>query len=117
MPPQPQTGPQPLFGQSLEELRTLTDQLRLPKYRATQLHDALYKQRVQSLAEITTLPLEARTLLASERYEIGLPEIVQSAKSIDGTERYLIRLADGQTVETVWMPGGDGGEQGDGSEA
>ena len=29
--------------------------------------------------------------------------------------RYLIRFADGQTVETVWMPEGDGGEQGDGS--
>ena len=31
--------------------------------------------------------------------------------------RYLIALADGQTVETVWMPEGDGGEAGDGSEA
>ena len=28
-----------------------------------------------------------------------------------------MRLADGETVETVWMPGGDGGERGDGSEA
>jgi 23S rRNA (adenine2503-C2)-methyltransferase len=36
---------------------------------------------------------------------------------VDGTERYLIRFGDGQTVETVWMPEGDGGEQGDGSEA
>jgi 23S rRNA (adenine2503-C2)-methyltransferase len=46
-----------------------------------------------------------------------MPEIVQTAKSVDGTERYLIRLADGETVETVWMPDGDGGERGDGSEA
>jgi 23S rRNA (adenine2503-C2)-methyltransferase len=108
---------QPLFGKSLEDLRTLADQLALPKYRATQLHDALYKQRVQSLEDITTLPIEVRTLLSTQHYEVGLPEIVQAAKSIDGTERYLIRLADGQTVETVWMPGGDGGERGDGSEA
>jgi 23S rRNA (adenine2503-C2)-methyltransferase len=36
---------------------------------------------------------------------------------VDGTVRYLIRFADGQTVETVWMPEGDGGEAGDGSEA
>ncbi len=113
----PQTNPQPLFGQSLEDLCALAQQLALPKYRATQLHEALYKQRVQSLDEITTLPIEVRTLLAAENYEVGLPEIVQSAKSIDGTERYLIRLADGETVETVWMPGGDGGERGDGSEA
>jgi 23S rRNA (adenine2503-C2)-methyltransferase len=117
MPPTTQPNPQPLFGLSLEDLRTLTGQLALPKYRATQLHEALYKQRVSSLEEITTLPLEIRNLLTAQHYEIGLPEIVQSAKSIDGTERYLIRLADGQTVETVWMPGGDGGERGDGSEA
>jgi 23S rRNA (adenine2503-C2)-methyltransferase len=32
---------------------------------------------------------------------------------VDGTERYLIGLSDGQTVETVWMPGGDGAERGD----
>ncbi|HEV2644890.1 MAG TPA: 23S rRNA (adenine(2503)-C(2))-methyltransferase RlmN [Acidobacteriaceae bacterium] len=112
-----QTNSQPLFGQSLEDLCALAQQLTLPKYRATQLHQALYKQRVQSLEEITTLPIEVRTLLSTQNYEVGLPQIVQSAKSIDGTERYLIRLADGQTVETVWMPGGDGGERGDGSEA
>ena len=35
----------------------------------------------------------------------------------DGTVRYLVELADGETVETVWMPEGDGGESGDGSEA
>ena len=37
--------------------------------------------------------------------------------SVDGTVRYLIGFADGQSVETVWMPEGDGGEAGDGSEA
>jgi 23S rRNA (adenine2503-C2)-methyltransferase len=43
--------------------------------------------------------------------------MVQTAKSVDGTERYLMRMADGETVETVWMPNGDGGERGDGSVA
>jgi 23S rRNA (adenine2503-C2)-methyltransferase len=50
-------------------------------------------------------------------WSVGLPEIVQTARSVDGTERYLMRMADGETVETVWMPDGDGGERGDGSEA
>jgi len=36
--------------------------------------------------------------------------------SSDGTTRYLFAFADGQSVETVWMPEGDGGEAGDGSE-
>jgi 23S rRNA (adenine2503-C2)-methyltransferase len=44
-----------------------------------------------------------------------LPRIVETFTSADGTERYLIAGNDGQTVETVWMPEGDGGEEGDSS--
>ena len=106
-----------LFGMTSDELAQLMEALGLPKYRAVQLGDALYKQRVERLEEVTTLPAEVRERLAAEGYRVGLPEIVQTAKSVDGTERYLVRMADGETVETVWMPGGDGGERGDGSEA
>jgi len=110
-------GEKALFGMGVEELRAVVEGLGLQKYRAVQLGDALYKQRVERLEEVTTLPAEVRERLAAEGYRMGLPEIVQTAKSVDGTERYLMRMADGETVETVWMPGGDGGERGDGSEA
>ncbi|MDP9050422.1 MAG: 23S rRNA (adenine(2503)-C(2))-methyltransferase RlmN [Acidobacteriota bacterium] len=110
-------GAKALFGMAPEELRSVVEGLGLPRYRAVQLGDALYKQRVGSIEEVTTLPIEVRERLTTEGYGVGLPEIVQAAKSVDGTERYLVRLADGETVETVWMPGGDGGERGDGSDA
>ena len=106
-----------LFGEGLPELTVLMAGLGQSKYRAVQLAEALYKQRVNSLDEITTLPEDLRKRLASEGYAVGLPEIAQTARSVDGTERYLMRMADGETVETVWMPDGDGGERGDGSEA
>jgi 23S rRNA (adenine2503-C2)-methyltransferase len=48
---------------------------------------------------------------------MGFPGIARKFVSSDGTVRYLVELADGETVETVWMPEGDGGESGDGSEA
>jgi len=48
---------------------------------------------------------------------MGWPRIVNQFQASDGTVRYLIECPDGQTVETVWMPEGDGGEAGDGSEA
>ena len=48
---------------------------------------------------------------------MGFPGIARKFVSSDGTVRYLVELADGETVETVWMPEGDGGEIGDGSEA
>ena len=107
----------PLFGRTPEELCAVGVELGLPKYRAVQLADALYKQRVESLDEITTLPEELRARLAAEGYTVGLPQIAQTARSVDGTERYLMRMSDGETVETVWMPDGDGGERGDGSQA
>src|SRR3984885_2820946 len=107
----------PLFGASLRELTGLMESLNQPAYRARQLYDALYTQRVPSLDQITTLPASLREKLKAAGHTIGLPELVQTARSIDGTERYLVRLADGETVETVWMPGGDGGERGDGTQA
>jgi 23S rRNA (adenine2503-C2)-methyltransferase len=113
----PKVEEKPLFGLTLPEITALMASLGQKPYRATQLHEALYRQRVTSLDQITTLPQPLRDSLAAEGYMIGLPEILQTARSVDGTERYLIRMADGETVETVWMPDGDGGERGDGSEA
>ena len=49
-------------------------------------------------------------------YSIGQPVIEKQFLSSDGTVRYLFAFADGQSVETVWMPDGDGGEAGDGSD-
>jgi len=113
----PLSNAKPLFGMAPEELRTVVAALGLQKYRAAQLADALYKQRVQSLDEITTLPEVLRQRLVAEGYTVGLPEIAQATRSVDGAERYLMRMTDGETVETVWMPDGDGGERGDGSQA
>src|ERR1700727_2979587 len=107
----------PLFGLSSADLVGLMERLGQRPYRATQLHQALYRQRITSLDQATTLSQALRDTLTAEGYTIGLPEIVQTARSVDGTERYLIRMADGETVETVWMPDGDGGERGDGPPA
>src|ERR1700733_5920313 len=107
----------PLFGASLRELTGLMESLNQPAYRARPLYYPLYTHRVPSLDQITTLPASLREKLKAAGHTIGLPELVQTARSIDGTERYLVRLADGETVETVWMPGGDGGERGDGTQA
>jgi 23S rRNA (adenine2503-C2)-methyltransferase len=99
-----------LFGFSLAELRALMESLGERPFRAVQLAQALYKQRMESLEAMTALPAATRERLIAEGFSVGLPELAQTAKSVDGTERYLVRLADGETVETVWMPDGDGAE-------
>jgi 23S rRNA (adenine2503-C2)-methyltransferase len=100
-----------------EELVNLVSEAGEPGYRAKQIMDAVYRQRVESLAEISTLPLEFRNRLEQIGVGVGAARIENKFQSVDGTVRYLISFADGQTVETVWMPEGDGGEAGDGSEA
>jgi 23S rRNA (adenine2503-C2)-methyltransferase len=88
-----------------------------PAWRGPQLAEAIYRQRLEGLSEITTLPKALRRKLADEGWRVGRPRIAQVFRSVDGTERYLVECQDAMTVETVWMPEGDEGETGDGSES
>jgi len=106
-----------LLGHSFQELRVVVEEFGQPDYRARQLFEAIYRQRLATVDQASTLPQSMRERLKSSGLEIGLPKIEKRFESIDGTVRYLILLADGQSVETVWMPEGDGGEAGDGSDS
>lgn len=88
-----------------------------PGFRGRQIFDAVYRRRLTSVDQILTLPQTLRERLKSSGFEIGVPKIEKRFQSIDGTVRYLISFSDGQSVETVWMPEGDGGEAGDGTES
>jgi 23S rRNA (adenine2503-C2)-methyltransferase len=106
-----------LLGMDREEITALASEAGEPSYRAKQIMDAVYRQRVESLEEVSTLPQEFRQQLAGSGVTVGAARLERKFVSRDGTVRYLIAFADGQSVETVWMPEGDGGEAGDGSEA
>jgi 23S rRNA (adenine2503-C2)-methyltransferase len=106
-----------LLGADSKELSSLVETLGQPGYRARQIHEALYRQRSRSLDDVSTLPKEIRERMAEDGYRIGLPTTEKRFVSSDGTVRYLFKFSDGESVEAVWMPEGDGGEAGDGSEA
>jgi len=86
-----------------------------PPWRGHQVAEAIYRQHVTDLDGITTLPKPLRQRLTNEGWQVGRPRISQVFTSVDGTERYLVQGQgiDALTVETVWMPEGDDGEQGD----
>ncbi len=105
-----------LLGIDLQELTEIAQAHGQPPYRGRQLFDAVYRQRISDLHEITTLPLGFREQLG-EQFCLAVPVIDAKFQSSDGTVRYLLRLQDGQSVEAVWMPEGDDGESGDGSQA
>src|SRR5215467_9240486 len=106
-----------LLGLSFQELSSSMQDFGEPLFRGRQMFDAIYRQRLTSVDHISTLPQNLRDRLKSSGFEIGVPKIENRFESIDGTVRYLISFSDGQSVETVWMPEGDGGEAGDGTES
>ena len=95
----------PLVGMDLADLREALGPGQ-PGYRAKQIYEALYRQQAYDLVQISTLPATLRQDLAAH-HAVGLPEVARVYDSIDGTRRYLLRLDDGQTVETVLMPEGE----------
>ncbi len=106
-----------LFGMTRADLAVLMAEMGEPAFRGAQLAEALYRQRVAEIGDITTLPRSLRERLAAGNWTVGRPRIAQVFRSIDGTERYLVEGQSGtDTVETVWMPEGDEGESGDGTE-
>jgi 23S rRNA (adenine2503-C2)-methyltransferase len=106
-----------LFGLDAQELTELVESSGQPSYRGRQLFQALYRERISSAEQVTTLPKDFRARLLEEGFVLGLPAIDARFSSSDGTIRYLMRLQDGETIETVWMPEGDDGELGDGSDS
>src|SRR5271168_4851371 len=97
--------PQPIVGMDLADLREAlgSDQ---PPYRAKQLYEAVYRGQASDFIQISTLPVELRQDLSAS-HELGLPVVAQVYQSADGTRRYLLRLEDDRTVETVLMPEGE----------
>ena len=106
-----------LLGLTLRELTDFVEESGQPSYRGRQLFEAIYRQRFGSAEQISTLPQEFRHSLGQRGLSLGVPTIEKKFVSRDDTVRYLIGFVDGQSVETVWMPEGDDGEAGDGSEA
>ena len=78
------------------------------KMRTGQLWQWIYQKGVRQFDEMTNLSKEYRALLA-ENFVINLPEVVSKQVSVDGTRKYLVRIAGGHEVETVYIPETDRG--------
>lgn len=96
-------GPQELKGLTLEQLEELLLQHGQKKYRAKQVYDALYKQRVDHVEDMTVLPEALREELATtyRTQSISLNTVQESG---DGTKKFLFNLYDGRSVESVLIP-------------
>ena len=73
------------------------------KMRTGQIWQWLYQKGVRDFDAMTNLAKGYRAELA-ERFVIELPEVVTRQISDDGTRKYLVRIAGGHEVETVYIP-------------
>lgn len=100
------TNRRSLVGLSREALRVLLHARGLPMYRGTQVYEAIYRRGARSFDEVTSLPIEMRRLLAGE-FSLVVARTVDSRVDPDGTEKHLVRLADGAAVEVAVIPEGE----------
>jgi 23S rRNA (adenine2503-C2)-methyltransferase len=91
-----------LLGMDLGEIRDCLGP-DAPPFRARQVYEGVYRQKVEELVQISTLPATIRQEL-SDSYRVGLPGLERRYESVDGTRRYLLKLVDRKTVEAVLMP-------------
>ena len=94
---------EPIKTYSLEDLENLMVELKQPRFRAGQLAQWLYGKHAASYGDMTNLSAALREELA-EKHPLHTPDIIDKRVSKDGTRKYVLRLHDGELVETVGMP-------------
>ncbi len=75
---------------------------KIEPYRATQIFDWIYKKKVSSFSVMTNLSKKLRENL-SRHLEVRFPELVTTARSKDGTVKFLWKYDDKSTVESVLL--------------
>jgi len=97
------TTPRPAWSIMPEEWKPLLTSRGLRAFRADQILQHLYRDWIQDWDEATTLPKDFREALKRE-FPIVVPQVLAADRAEDGTTKLLLRLADGNTVETVVIP-------------
>ena len=92
----------PLLGASLADLTAWVQQQGQPAYRGKQLYQWIYQKGARSLSEITVFSKQWRESL--QDIPIGRSTLHYRSVAPDETVKYLLRLADGQIIETVGIP-------------
>jgi 23S rRNA (adenine2503-C2)-methyltransferase len=95
----------PLFGNTLDELQEIVEQLGMQKFTAHQIADWLYQKDISSIDEMSNLSKEARERLKAN-YQLGTHNPLKVQISADGTKKYLFAAGD-KFIETAFIPEDD----------
>ncbi|HTL45691.1 MAG TPA: 23S rRNA (adenine(2503)-C(2))-methyltransferase RlmN [Vicinamibacterales bacterium] len=87
----------------LDELEQTLDALGKARFHGRQLFQWIHKRGIVDFDEMTDLGRDLRSTLATQ-FQVGTPIVVRKERSSDGTTKFLLRLEDGQLIESVFIP-------------
>lgn len=91
------------FDLTHDDLKVVLKEKGFSPFGATQIFDWVYRKWVFDPAEWSNVSKASREFL-TENYDMNLLKIVWNGLSKDGTRKFLVKMNDGQTVETVAIP-------------
>ena len=90
-------------SQSLSELKKTMEGLSEKPFRAKQIYEWLHKKQTDSFQEMTNLSVSLREKLERNCSVMSLKVVEVQTSKLDGTQKYLFALPDGNVVESVLM--------------
>src|SRR4029078_5986250 len=87
----------------LPELEQALESMGHPRFHARQLFQWVHKRGITEFADMTDLGRDLRSSLAAG-FRVLTPQVVRRETSSDGTTKLLLRLEDGQLIESVFIP-------------
>ncbi len=90
-------------SQSLSELKKTMEGLSEKPFRAKQIYEWLHKKQADSFQEMTNLSVSLREKLERNCSVMSLKVVEVQTSKLDGTQKYLFALPDGNVVESVLM--------------
>jgi len=95
-----------LTGLLREEVESLVEQMDQPRYRGRQLFRWVQARRVRDLGAMTDLSRTFQDALRTT-VTISRPTVAKAQRATDGTRKFLLRLGDGEEIESVLIPDED----------
>ncbi|MBD65645.1 MAG: 23S rRNA (adenine(2503)-C(2))-methyltransferase RlmN [Halobacteriovoraceae bacterium] len=86
-----------------EELKTELTGLGFSSFNSKQIFDWIYKKHQFDLNEWSNISKKLKAYLI-ENFELVIPKVIWQGESKDGTRKFLLKLEDGQTIESVLIP-------------
>jgi 23S rRNA (adenine2503-C2)-methyltransferase len=92
-----------LAGLELKELEAFVQSLGHKKFHAKQLYHWIWKRGVSEFSGMSNLSLDLRQALEAGA-TVSVPEVIKHDVSSDGTQKFVLKLADGRQIESVFIP-------------